>query len=132
MSNDSQTEAEVRAFFNEFVEAYPKDDLNRYLNLFSQDENLVMFGTGEKWLGWDEYKTAPAEDKERHGDIAITYDWLRVNSHGQVAWFAAEVKVKVKAGDEWMSIPARLTGVVKKTDNKWKIVQGHISVVPPQ
>ena len=128
MSNESQTETEIRSFFEDFVEAYPKDDLNRYLNLFSQDENLVMFGTGEKWLGWEKYKNAPAEDKARHGDISLTYDWLTVNSYGPVAWFAAEVAVKVKVEEEERSIPARLTGVVKKIEGKWKMVQGHISI----
>ncbi len=128
MINDPRVEAEVKAFFKEFVEAYPKDDLDRYLNLFLQDENLVMFGTGEKWLGWEEYKNAPAEDKERHGEISLTYDWLTINSHGIIAWIAAEVNVKVKIEGEWRSIPARLTGVLREIEGKWKIVQGHISV----
>ena len=128
MSNDSITEAEIRSFFDEFVETYPKDDLDRYLNLFLQNENLVMFGTGEKWLGWEEYKNAPAEDKIRHGEISLTYDWLRINSQGPVAWIAAEIAVKVIVEGEERSIPARLTGVLKKFESKWKIVQGHISV----
>ena len=128
MSNESQTEAEVRSFFDEFVKAYPKDDIQRYLNLFLQDENLVMFGTGEKWLGWENYKGAPAEDKAKHGDISLSYDWLNINSFGPIAWIAAEVKVNVKVEGEWRGIPARLTGVLKKTEDKWKIVQGHISI----
>ncbi len=128
MSNDSQTEAEIRSFFDDFVEAYPKEDLDRYLNLFLQDENLVMFGTGEKWLGWEEYKNAPAEDKIRHGEIYLTYDWLTVNSLGTVAWIASEVAVKVNVEGEERSFPARLTGVLKKIEGKGKIVQGHISV----
>lgn len=128
MSNDPQTELEVKTFFDEFVKAYPKDDLDKYLALFSQDENLIMFGTGEKWLGWQDYKDAPAKDKERHGEISLTFDWLKVNSQGLVAWIAAEVKVNVKVEGEWRAIPARLTGVLKKTENEWKIVQGHISI----
>ena len=120
--------AEVKSFFEEFVAAYPKDDLDRYLNLFSQDENLVMFGTSHKWLGWEEYKTAPAEEKERLGEITLTYDWLKINTHESVAWIASEVKVQFKVGEEWRIIPARLTGVAKKFQDKWKIVQGHISV----
>ena len=128
MSNDPQTEIEVRAFFEEFVKAYPKDDIQRYLNLFQQDENLIMFGTGEKWLGWEDYKGAPAEDKSRHGEISLSFDWLKVNSHGSVAWIAGEAKVKVKVEGEWRSIPARLTSVTKKTEGEWKIVQGHISI----
>ena len=128
MSKDPKIETEVKAFFDEFVKAYPKEDLERYLNLFSQDENLVMFGTAEKWLGWDEYKDAPEKDKNRFDEIFLSYDWLSINSHGLIAWIAAEVKLTVKIGIEIMTIPARLTGVLKKIDDKWKIVQGHISV----
>ncbi len=128
MSNDPQTETEVRAFFDEFIEAYPKDNIQRYLDLFLQNENLVMFGTGEKWLGWEDYKGAPAEDKVRHGKISLTFDWLKVNSQGPVAWIAAEIKVNIEVEGELRGIPARITGVVKKIENKWKIVQGHISV----
>jgi ketosteroid isomerase-like protein len=129
LTTDPKLIAEVKAFFEEFVAAYPKDDLDRYLNLFSQDENLVMFGTSHKWLGWEEYKSAPAEEKERLGEITLTYDWLKVNAHETVAWIAAEVKVQFKIGEDWNIVPARLTGVAKKIQDKWKIVQGHISVV---
>jgi ketosteroid isomerase-like protein len=128
LNNNPQIEAEVKEFFNEFVEAYPKEDLNRYLKLFSQDEKLVMFGTAEKWLGWEEYKDAPAKEKERFEEISLEYDWLRVNSLDNVAWIASEVKVTLKVGIEIIKIPARLTGVVVKKDSQWKIVQGHISV----
>ncbi|MCE7738577.1 MAG: nuclear transport factor 2 family protein [Candidatus Heimdallarchaeota archaeon] len=128
MSNDPKTEAEVRAFFDEYVEAYPKDDIQGYLNLFQQDENLVMFGTDEKWLGWEEYKSAAVKYNERRREISLTYDWLNVNSHGKVAWIAAEVNFKIKVEGEWRNIPARLTSVIKKNEDKWKIVQGHISV----
>lgn len=128
MNNSTQSEVEIRAFFDEFVNAYPKDDIQRYLDLFLQDETLVMFGTGEKWLGWENYKGAPAEDKARHGEISLSYDWLEVNYHGPVAWIAAEVKVNVKIESEWKGIPARLTGVLKKIGENWKIAQGHISI----
>jgi len=128
LSNDTQIEKEVKEFFNEFVRAYSKEDIDRYLNLFSQDEKLVMFGTAEKWLGWKEYHDAPAKEKERFEEISLSYDWLKINSHGSVAWIAAEVAVTLKLGIEIVTIPARLTGVVVKKAEHWKIVQGHISV----
>lgn len=128
MSNDPQIEMEVKSFFNKFVNAYSKEDIERYLNLFSQDENLVMLGTAEKWLGWEEYHNAPAQEKERFEEISLSYDWLKIGSHGSVAWIASEVKVTLKVGVEIMTIPARLTGVLIKKEDQWKIVQGHISV----
>lgn len=133
MSNDPQTIAEVKEFFEEFVKAYPKEDVDRYLALFAKDSNLVVFGTGEKWVGYEEeYKYAPAKEKERFDDISIKFNWMKINSHGQVAWVAANVTVNVQIGEQKIVNPARLSSVVMKTDGKWAIVQGHISVVPTQ
>jgi len=127
ISNDPQSEKEIRAFFDEFIQAYPKEDIQRYLDLFQQDENLIMFGTGQKWLGWENYKDAPAQERERFKNIRLTFDWLKVNSLGDVGWVAAKVVVILHYEVREIKVPARLTGVVKKIDGSWKIVQGHIS-----
>jgi len=128
LSNDPQTEKEIRSFFDDFIQAYPKDDLHRYLDLFQQDENLIMFGTGQKWIGWENYKDAPAEERKRFDNISLSYDWLKINSQGNIGWIAAKVVVIVHYEVREIKIPARLTGVVKKINGNWKIVQGHISV----
>ena len=133
VNNELETIAEVEEFFREFVEAYPKDDLEKYLSFWAKDSNLVVFGTGEKWVGYEEeYRYAPAKEKERFDEIAMICTWLKVNSHGSVAWLAAEVIVEAQVGDQRFSSPARITSVVKKTDSKWAIVQGHISIAPSQ
>ncbi|NPD89744.1 MAG: nuclear transport factor 2 family protein [Asgard group archaeon] len=133
MSNDPQTIAEVKEFFEEFVEAYPKDDIDRYLALWAKDSNLVVYGTGEKWVGYEEeYKYAPAKEKERFDEISLSFDWTKINSHGSIAWIAADVTVNLRIGEQRIVSPARLTGVVKKSEGKWAIIQGHISIAPPQ
>lgn len=131
MDNNPETIAEVKEFFEEFVKAYSKEDVGRYLALFARDSDLVVFGTGEKWVGYEEeYKFAPAKEKERFDDIALNIDWIRINSHGIVAWVAADVIVNLQVGEQKIVTSARLTGVVKKIESKWAIVQGHISIVP--
>ena len=131
MDNEPETIAEVKEFFKEFVKAYSKEDVDRYLALFSKDSDLVVFGTGEKWVGYEEeYKFAPAKEKERFDDIALNIDWIKINSHGNIAWIAADVTVSFKIGEQKIVTSARLSGVLKKTEGKWYIVQGHISVVP--
>ena len=127
MSNNPDTIKEIQAFFDEFIQAYPKDDIQRYLDLFQQDENLIMFGTGQKWLGWEEYKDAPAQERQSFDNISLEYEWLKVNSHGDVGWIAAKVIVILHYEVREIKVPARLTGVVKKINGNWKIVQGHIS-----
>ena len=130
MFNDAQVESEVKALFDEFVKAYPKDDIEKYLSFWEQSPDLVVFGTGEKWMGWEEYKSAPAEDRNKFDKIEMEYDWLKVNSSGSTAWLATEVTLKITIDDELMTLPARGTMVLIKTDGKWSIIQAHISMPP--
>jgi ketosteroid isomerase-like protein len=128
VSNDPKTEKEIRAFFDEFIQAYPKENIQRYLDLFQQDENLIMIGTAQKWIGWENYKDALAKERNQFHNISLSYEWLKVNSYGDIGWLAAKVNVIMHYEVREIKIPARLTGVVKKINGKWKIVQGHISV----
>ena len=130
MFNDAQVESVVKALFDDFVQAYPKDDIERYLSFWNQSPDLVVFGTGEKWVGWEEYKSAPAEDREKFDKIEMKYDWLKVNSLGSTAWLATEVTLKITIDDELMTLPARGTMVLIKTDGRWSIIQAHISMPP--
>lgn len=123
----SQFLIEINSFIEKFIEAYPKKDVDEYLSLFVKDENLIMFGTGEKWVGYEDYKSAPQKDKDKFEDISITFDWKKINYHGRIAWLAAEVTVNVTIGGQKLSLPARLTGVLKKEGDEWLIAQGHIS-----
>ena len=78
VDNDPQVVAEIEAFFEDFAKAYPKDDIGKYLSLFSKDENLVVFGTGEKWVGYEEYKTAPqTQDARRQDGVGGRMSWIR-------------------------------------------------------
>ena len=127
MKKNSQVLAEINDFIEKFIKAYPKNDVNEYLALFAKDENLVVFGTGEKWVGYEDYKSAPQKDKDKFGEISITFDWKKINYHGQIAWFAAEVTVNLIIEGQKVSAPARVTGVLKKEGDDWLIIQGHVS-----
>ena len=127
MNIDSQVITEISIFIEKFIKAYPKNDVDEYLALFAKDENLVVFGTGEKWVGYEDYKSAPQKDKDKFGEISITFDWKKINYHGQITWFAAEVTVNLIIGGQKVGVPARVTGVLKKKGDEWLIIQGHIS-----
>lgn len=127
MFNDAQVESEIKALIDDFVKAYPKDDIDRYLSFWDRSPDLLVFGTGEKWLGWEDYKSAPALDRQQYDKIEMTYDWLKVNSQGSTAWLATEVTLKITIGNELITLPARGTMVLVKTDERWLIIQAHIS-----
>ena len=63
MNKDSQIIAEINVFIDKFIKTYPKNDVDEDLSLFAKNENLVIFGTGEKWVGYEDYKSAPQKDK---------------------------------------------------------------------
>ena len=129
MNTDSQVITEINNFIEKFIKAYPKNDVDECLSLFAKDENLVVFGTedGEKWVGYEDYKSAPQKDKDKFEEISITFDWKKINYHGQIAWLAAEVTVNLTIEGQKLSLPARLTAVLKKEGDEWLITQGHIS-----
>jgi ketosteroid isomerase-like protein len=127
MNTDFQIMAELDSFIEKFIKAYPKDNVDDYLALFLKNEDLVMFGTGEKWVGWEDYKSAPQADKDKFEDISIKFDWKKLNYHGQIAWVAAEVTVSLIIEGQKVSVPARITSVLKKQGDDWLITQGHIS-----
>ena len=130
MFKDAKVEAEVKAFFDDFVKAYPKDDIDWYLSFWDQSPDLMVFGTGEKWLGWEEYKSAPAEDRKKYDHITLDYDWLKINSYGSIAWLATEISLAISKGGEVMKLPARGTMVLIKKGERWSIIQAHISMPP--
>jgi ketosteroid isomerase-like protein len=130
MFNDAQVEAEVKAVFDDFVRAYPKDDIDWYLSFWDRSTDLVVFGTGEKWLGWEEYKFAPAEDRKKFDHISLDYDWLKINSYGSIAWLAADASLAISEGGEVMKLPVRGTRVLTKKGEIWSIIQAHISMAP--
>ncbi len=132
MAKEPEVIEEIESFLDEFVKAYPKDDIDRYLSLWAKDEDLVVYGTGEKWVGYEQYKPAPAEDRSRYDEIGMTLDWYKINYHGPIAWVATDVSVRLTIGEKKMSLPARGTMVLKKTGDEWIIQQAHISMPPEE
>ena len=127
MNKESQVMTELNKFIEKFIKAYPKNNIDDYLDLFLKDEDLVMFDTGEKWVSWEDYKSAPQNDKDQFEEIAITFDWKKINYHGQIAWFATKVTVNLTIEGKKLSLPGRITGVLKKEGDEWLIIQGHLS-----
>jgi ketosteroid isomerase-like protein len=44
-----------------------------------------------------------------------------------VAWVAADATFKMQAGGQRFAIPARLTAVLEKRENRWLLAQAHFS-----
>lgn len=130
MKADQTTEKEVKEVLDEMIQAYESRDIHQVMNCFFNDSDLVMYGTGkdEKRIGVDQVKAQVNRDWEQSESTRLSYDWVSVSASGNVAWIAADVKFKVKAGGETFLLDGRLTCVLEKRNDKWGIVQAHFSL----
>jgi uncharacterized protein (TIGR02246 family) len=129
MKADKNTETEVMAVINRFLETYTRRDVEGTLALLSPDPDMLLIGTGpdEKIAGIEQAKIQLRRDYEQAGDISIKLGHVAVSAAGPVAWIAADSTWKVKIGGENISYHLRWTLVMEKRQGKWLIAHSHLS-----
>lgn len=130
MKADQTTEKEVKMVLDEMIQAYDTRDMNKVMNCFFPDPDMVMYGTGkdEKRVGIHQVKTQVNRDWEQSESTRLSYEWISVSASGNVAWIAADVKFEVKASGQNFLLEGRLTSVLERRNGKWGIVQAHFSL----
>ncbi len=129
MKADKTTEKEVIEVINRFVETYTHHDIEGTLALLAPDPDILLIGTGrdEKILGIEQARTQIKRDYEQGGDFLIKLGTTTVSSAGPVAWIAADSQWQVKIGGRKIDYYWRWTMVLEKRQNKWLIMQSHLS-----
>jgi uncharacterized protein (TIGR02246 family) len=129
MKADKKTESEVLAVINRFLETYMKHDIDGTLALLAPDPDTLFIGTGkdEKILGIQQARTQIKRDYEQGGDFSVKLGQVVVSAAGAVAWMSAEAHWQVKMGEQEKTYDWRWTMVLEKRQNKWLIVQSHLS-----
>jgi len=130
MKADTQTEAAVKAVLNKMAESYAKRDVEALLALMAPDPDHVMFGTqaDEKRIGRAAIRAQAARDWSQTEAASMGLGWTSVSAAGNIAWVAADMTFKVKAGGQDMALPGRMTAVLEKRGEKWLFVQSHFSL----
>jgi class 3 adenylate cyclase len=130
MRPDPRTEAEVRDVLARMVDIVQRRDVNGAMAMFADDADTFLYGTGV-----DEVRKGPAEIREQiERDIsqADAWSWTlgeqSISSAGAVAWTAGELVIRVGMGDRTVDIHHRLTVVLERRDEKWLVLQMHLSV----
>ena len=59
--------------------------------------------------------------------LSVEYGELHIDGTDGVAWFATKATVRASVGGEPFESALRLTGVVTRQGDGWKIVQSHLS-----
>lgn len=130
MRADAATEHDVMTTLQRMADAYRQRDLAAAMDCFWPDPDAMIYGTGadEKRVGPSQIRAQIERDWAQSDTAEIVLATSAVSSAGTVAWASVDGSFKVTAGGESMTIPARLTAVLERRDNLWRIHQAHFSM----
>ncbi len=157
MTTNSESIEEIRNLLSTFNEGYSKRDLSaldRFMNLFAQEEYLEFIATGGvsprrgTWrVGIEAVRDLVRSDWEYWGLINIDVEKAHIDVHNDVAWLSTTATVTTDdeteeyLGDKEEIIgvvhntssgnsrvkPLRVTAVLVKRENRWQFIQIHYS-----
>ncbi|WP_242095128.1 nuclear transport factor 2 family protein [Aestuariivivens sediminicola] len=131
---DSGTEkTNVIEAINRLYQSFEDKDIDLMSEVMAHDESMLSFGTSISDLhnSWSEWRNNHIAQFEAFDKAKITSKKMNVylshNSH--VAWFAdVSDWILIIDNENIQMNDIRITGVLEKRNNSWKIVQIHASV----
>jgi ketosteroid isomerase-like protein len=127
MSDDEK----VRHTMMNIYEAFEALDPEKLDENFSHSEELVAFGTDwdEKFVGWTQYKDVHRVQFGSLKSFRFVSKELDVHANGSVAWASDRPhwEIETKTGEQVQN-DVRITAVLRKEGDAWRVVQWHVSV----
>ena len=125
--------SEIRTVLEQYELARESEDFTTIEQIWSPDEDIVLFGTDgdEQLVGYGAIRKAMSQQFDVLENILINISdqKIKINKGGTTAWFSQVLNYNYIYQDEYMSFEGiRFTGVLEKRDDKWILVQGHLSV----
>jgi ketosteroid isomerase-like protein len=125
MEADAKTKAEVLKTIREMWKAYGRLDVNRVLDSYAPDPDIVVFGSGidEVYVGPNQAKRGLKRDFAQTRSAKV-----RISAAGRVAWLAANCLFTAHVAGCDVDMAGRLTAVFEKRRGSWLIVQSHFAM----
>ena len=133
VTHNEAEKSEITRIIQSFYESFEQEDMELMSAVMAHDADMVSFGTGltEHHVGWDAWKQAHLGQFEAFAGIQFVSKGLNVflSECGTVAWFADVFDLSLVVENEQIDMSdLRITGVLEKRADQWKIVQIHASV----
>ncbi len=124
---------EASAVVSNFLKAFATEDLNLFSEVMAHDEAMVNFGTdiSETTIGWNAYRESHIAQWEAMDSASMDSENTAVfmGEAGNTAWFSSTANwTLVMQQDTVRLTNLRMTGVLEKRRQGWKIVQIHASI----
>lgn len=124
-----QRSAEVEQSIQAVIEAMRSGDADGFSGWLSHDLTEMIGTDDTEW--WDSYDATVAAEKaqmEATGGFEVAADSVQGYAVGDIGWFASRLSLTMS---EESTVHVRLTGVVRREDGEWRMVQVHLSVGTP-
>ena len=117
---------ELRDLYIQACEAQSNGDYAFFERHFSREDGVLAIGTdpSEWWSGYATITRVFKAQLQEISGIRVVADQPQAYCDGSVGWVAGRPTLKLPDGNE-MSV--RLTAVLRKEQEGWKIVQWHFS-----
>ena len=127
-----ETEA-IENVLDKYIVANETQNFELIREIWAPDTDIILYGTDsdERLMGWVNIKNAIKDQFSHITDtyIAATDQFIKINETGNTAWFAETLNYNFVYKDKAQSYEGlRFTGVLEKSDGKWKLVQVHLSL----
>ncbi len=123
----------AKEILDKLIHAQEVGDIEIFSDCFIHSNKVVNIGTDidEYWIGWKPFYTYMNKMiKIRRGlKINSRKTNIEISESGDTAWYSQLIDTCIETKSDPFRLEGfRHTGVLQKHDNKWKIVQSHISV----
>lgn len=128
MAIDVQSRAEVAETLSNYANYYSKKDLDKIFAII--DGNFFGYGSGpdEVVNNSMELRSQLERDFAQSEDLLLKFNPDSLDKEGSVAWCAGSCQVSAINGGEAMHLEGRMSAVLKKVGNEWRIVHIHFSL----
>ena len=129
MVASQETIAAVRGVLDRFAATYSAKDEAGVLDCFAVGQDGVLIGTGaDEWrVGHAAVRAQVERDFAQADSFGVEYGQLHIDGTDGVAWFATKATIRANVGGKPFESALRLTGVVTRQGDGWRIVQSHLS-----
>jgi uncharacterized protein (TIGR02246 family) len=125
----ADVKAAIQDSLQKYANAVSEKDLEGAMEMFADEVEPVMMGTGpgELWVGKGEIADAHKHFFEGFAREKNETTWRQANVKGDVAWGGATYTVTQHIGDKENTFHLNLTMVMVKEGGVWRIAMVHFS-----
>ena len=120
---------ELSLLIRDWYYAASEGKVEEFLKHFLPENTTVYFGTDpqEIWYGFDQIRANVIENFKTYGKWTIMSKNLVIRELNGAAVFTDEVEISARYGGSSIAEDGRISGVLVRTGQEWKILQVHLS-----